>query len=62
MQQVRNQIQQTQKIYFTIHKFIQQKEWNHKINLLEDILKELNAKVYAIIVKEDEALNQQLEE
>jgi len=38
------------------------KEWDHTINLIEDTPKELNAKAYAIIVKEDEVLNQWLEE
>ena len=38
------------------------KEWDYEINLLEDTLKELDTKVYAIIVKEDKVLNQWLEE
>jgi len=33
------------------------REWDHKINLLEDVPKELNAKAYTVTVKEDEALN-----
>ena len=32
-------------------------EWNHEINLLEDMPKELNAKAYTMTVKEDKALN-----
>jgi len=37
-------------------------EWDHKINLMEEALKELNAKAYAITLKEEEALNQWLDE
>jgi len=33
-------------------------EWDHKINLMEEASKELNAKAYAMILKEEEALNQ----
>jgi len=33
-------------------------EWDHKINLTEEAPKELNAKAYAITLKEEEALNQ----
>jgi len=33
-------------------------EWDHEINLMEEALKELNAKVYAMTLKEEEALNQ----
>ena len=36
-------------------------EWDHKINLMEEALKELNAKAYAITLKEEEALNQWLD-
>jgi len=36
-------------------------EWDHKINLIEEAPKELNAKVYAITLKEEEALNQWLD-
>ena len=43
-------------------KLLKKKEWDHVINLLENTLKELNAKAYAMMVKEYEALNQQLEE
>jgi len=38
-------------------KLLEKREWNHKINLLEDRPKELDVKAYAIIVNEDEALN-----
>ena len=38
-------------------KLLEKREWNHKINLLEDGPKELDAKAYAITVNEDKALN-----
>ena len=41
-------------------KLLEQRKWNHKINLLENVPKELNTKAYAIIVKEDKVLNQWL--
>ena len=37
-------------------------EWDHKINLMEEASRELNAKAYAITLKEEEALNQWLDE
>jgi len=37
-------------------KLLKKREWNHKINLLEDGPKELDAKAYIITVNEDEAL------
>jgi len=37
-------------------------EWDHKINLTDEALKELNAKAYAMTLKEEEALNQWLDE
>jgi len=37
-------------------------EWDHKINLMEEAPKELNAKAYVMILKEEEALNQWLDE
>ena len=43
-------------------KLPEKREWDHKINLLKDIPKELNAKAYVIIVKEYETLNQWLED
>ena len=43
-------------------KLPEKKEWDHVINLLGNTLKELNAKAYAMMVKEYEALNQWLEE
>ena len=41
-------------------KLLEQRKWDHKINLLENVPKELNTKAYAIIVKEDKVLNQWL--
>ena len=43
---------------FNKEKLLDRREWDHKINLTEDTPKELNAKAYAMIIKEDEALNQ----
>ena len=37
-------------------------EWDHEINLMEEASKELNIKAYAIMIKEEETLNQQLDE
>jgi len=37
-------------------------EWNHKINMTDEVPKELNAKAYAMTLKEKEALNQWLDE
>jgi len=37
-------------------------EWDHEINLTEEAPKELNAKVYAMTLKEEKALNQWLDE
>ena len=37
-------------------------EWDHKINLMEEAPKELNAKAYTMTIKEEEALNQWLDE
>ena len=37
-------------------------EWDYEINLIEKAPKELNAKVYTMILKEEEALNQWLDE
>ena len=43
-------------------KLLDKREWDHEINLTEDAPKELNAKAYAITIKENEALNQWLDE
>jgi len=37
-------------------------EWDHEINLTEEAMKELNAKAYAITLKEEKALNLWLDE
>ena len=42
-------------------KLPERREWDHKINLMEDVSKELNVKAYAITIKEKESLNQQLD-
>ena len=36
-------------------------EWDHEINLTEEILRELNTKTYTMTLKEEEALNQWLD-
>ena len=43
-------------------KLPERREWDHKINLTDEAPKELNAKAYAITLKEEEALNQWLDE
>ena len=43
-------------------KLLGQWEWDHEINLTEDVPKELNVKAYAITIKEEESLNQWLDE
>ena len=42
-------------------RLLEQREWDHEINLIEEVPKELNAKAYAITIKKEEALNQQLD-
>ena len=37
-------------------------KWDHEINLIEEAPKELNAKAYAMTLKEEESLNQWLNE
>ena len=39
-------------------KLLERWEWDHKINLTEEALKELNTKAYVMTLKEEEALNQ----
>ena len=39
-------------------KLPERREWDHKINLMEEAPKELNAKAYVMTLKEEEALNQ----
>ena len=36
-------------------------EWDHEINLTEEMSKELNTKAYMMTLKEEEALNQWLD-
>jgi len=43
-------------------KLLDRRKWDHEINLTEDAPKKLNVKAYAITIKEDEALNQWLDE
>jgi len=43
-------------------KLPEQQEWDHKINLMEEAPKKLNVKAYTITIKEEEALNQWLDE
>jgi len=43
-------------------KLLERREWDHKINLTEEAPKKLNAKVYTMTLKEEEALNQWLDE
>ena len=43
-------------------KLLEKCEWDHKINLTDEAPKELNAKAYAITLKDKEALNQWLDE
>ena len=38
-------------------KLPERREWDHKINLMDEAPKELNAKTYAMTLKEEEALN-----
>ena len=42
-------------------KLPEQQEQDHKINLIEEALRGLNTKAYAMTLKEEEALNQQLD-
>ena len=43
-------------------KLPERREWDHKINLIEEVPRELNVKAYAMTIKEEEVLNQQLDE
>jgi len=38
-------------------KLLERHEWDHEINLTEEVFRELNAKAYTITLKEEEALN-----
>ena len=43
-------------------KLPERREWDYKINLMEEVPKELNAKAYTMTIKEEKALNQWLDE
>jgi len=43
-------------------KLLEKCEWDHEINLINEALWELNTKAYAMTLKEEEALNQWLDE
>ena len=43
-------------------KLLKRHEWDHKIKLTDEALRELNTKAYAMTLKEEEALNQWLNE
>ena len=43
-------------------KLLERRKWDHEINLTNEAPKELNAKAYAMTLKEEEALNQWLDE
>ena len=43
-------------------KLPERREWDHEINLTEEAPKKLNTKAYAMTLKEEEALNQWLDE
>jgi len=43
-------------------KLPERQEWDHEINLMNEAPKELNTKVYAMTLKEEEVLNQWLDE
>jgi len=43
-------------------KLSERREWDHEINLMDEVPKELNVKPYAMTFKEEEALNQWLDE
>jgi len=38
-------------------KLLERCKWDHEINLMEEVPRELNAKAYAMTLKEEEALN-----
>ena len=43
-------------------KLLERCKWDHEINLMEEAPRELNAKAYTMTLKEEEALNQWLDE
>ena len=42
-------------------KLLERHIWDHEINLMDEVLKELNTKAYPMTLKEEEALNQWLD-
>jgi len=42
-------------------KLLERQEWDYKINIMEEAPKELNAKAYVMMVKENKVLNQWLD-
>ena len=40
----------------------EQQEWDHEINLIDEVPRELNAKAYIMMIKEEETFNQWLDE
>ena len=38
-------------------KLPERREWDHKINLIDEAQRKLNAKAYAMTIKKEEALN-----
>jgi len=42
-------------------KLLERHEWDHQINLMEEVPKDLNTKAYIMTLKEEEALNQWLD-
>ena len=42
-------------------KLLERCKWDYKINLIEEVLKELNTKAYTMTLKKEEALNQWLD-
>jgi len=43
-------------------KLLERHEWDHEINLIDEAPRELNTKAYKMMLKEEEALNQWLDE
>jgi len=42
-------------------KLLERHEWDYEINLMDEAPRELNVKAYAMMLKEEEALNQWLD-
>ena len=43
---------------YIVKKLLERQEWDHKINLIEDMPKELNTKAYTVMIKKNKVLNQ----